>query len=171
MAAPEFVTTSLDEKPRKGLGLPPARRGRELVKPSMNMDGQPTGPLLGNPGPDQGFALRLARTMEDEVVVGPGEHEEDAVAGCLGVALKRASMFGRGPVIHDLRLAFRLFGFLGGAPDELVEWRKPRFEAASHHYWDQREIVDLVPEPTLRLSHTEVDRRFPAEWKTLLGLT
>ena len=39
--------------------------------------------------------------------------------GCLNIALKRASMFGRAPVIYDLEFAYSLFGFLGGAPAEL----------------------------------------------------
>lgn len=167
MAAPEFVPTSLDEQPRKGLPLPPARKGYE--KPGLNPNGQPTGRMLGNPGPDIGFALRIAHAIEDEIVVGAGEHKEDAIAGCIGVAMRRAALFGRAPVVHDVRIAFRLFGFLGGAPDELVRWRKPLFEAAHHHYWDQRAIVDLVPEETLRLLPAEVERRFPSEWKALLG--
>ena len=171
MAAPEFVPTTLDEQPRTGLQLPPSRRGRELVKPAMNMSRQPEGPGMGTPGPDQGYALRLAHGMEDQLVVADGEHRHDAVAGCLGVALRRAALFGRGPTIHDLRVAFRIFGYLGGAPDELVAWRRPLFDSAHHHYWDQRDIADLVPESTLRLPHADVDRRFPGEWKALLGLS
>lgn len=170
MAAPEYVPTTLAERPRRGLSLPPSRRGRELVRPATLGPEQPSGPMLGNPGPDPGYALLLARSVEPELQLAPGEHREDAVAGCLGVALKRAAMFGRAPVIHDVRVAFRIFGFLGGAPDELVTHRKPLFEAASHHYWDQREIADSVPESTLRLSHTEVARRFPTDWRELLGL-
>ena len=47
------------------------------------------------------------------------------------------------------------------------EWR---FEAASHHYIDQRAIVDQVPESTLRRTHQDVAARFPVEWRALLGL-
>jgi hypothetical protein len=93
----------------------------------------------------------------------------DAITGCLGVALRRASLFGRAPVIHDLELAFRIWGFLGDAPAELVELRRPLFQAASHHHADQRKIVDSVPEETLRMSHTDVAARFPGEWRALLG--
>ena len=32
----------------------------------------PAGSLLGTPGPDQGFALKLARRFEDRVVLAPG---------------------------------------------------------------------------------------------------
>ncbi|MEX2658761.1 MAG: hypothetical protein WD232_03615, partial [Acidimicrobiales bacterium] len=64
---------------------------------------------------------------------------------------------------------FTIWGFLGEAPPELVELRRPLFQAAAHHYAEQRAIVDMVPEATLRLSHAEVVRRFPADWRALLG--
>ena len=89
--------------------------------------------------------------------------------GCLGVGLHRASLFGRAPIIHDLDIAYRVWGFLGDAPPELVTLRAPLFEAASHHYWDQRAIVDRVPESTLRLSHQTVASRFPADWRDLIS--
>ena len=170
MAAPEYVPNTLAQQPRKGLALPPARSWLATRPGELRSDGQPRGVALGDQGPDQGFALVLARRFVDRLVL-DGVHEEDAVAGCLGLGLKRASLFGRAPVIHDLELAFRVWGFLGDAPAELVELRDPLFQAAAHHYWDQRAIVDLVPEETLRLTHTEVASRFPAEWRTLLGVS
>ena len=33
---------------------------------------QPSGTFLGTPGPDQGFALKLARRFEDRLVLGAG---------------------------------------------------------------------------------------------------
>jgi hypothetical protein len=86
------------------------------------------------------------------------------------VALRRASLFGRAPVIHDLTLAFTIWGFLGEAPPELVALRRPLFQAASHHYEDQRTIADQVPEAVLRAPHTATLARYPAEWRALLGL-
>jgi len=49
-----------------------------------------------------------------------------------------------------------------------VEFRRPRFEEARHHYWDQRAIVDLVPEATLRLTPAQVKER-QGDWKSLLA--
>jgi len=168
MAAPEYVPTTKEQQPRRGLGLPPARAWR-ADRPGELGPAQPEGPSLGSPGPDQGYALVLARRFEDRLVL-DGVHREDAVAGCLGVALRRASLFGRAPVIHDLDIAFRVWGFLGDAPPELVELRVPLFEAAAHHYSDQRAIVDHIPEATLRLTHQAVASRFPGDWRALVGL-
>ena len=129
----------------------------------------PAGSSLGTPGPDQGFALKLARRFEDRLVLGPGDHAEDAISGCTAVAMRRAALFGRAPVIHDLTLAFTLWGFLEGAPADLVAAREPLFRSASHHYRVQRTIADCVLESTLRLAPEQVGDRL-GEWRTLVDL-
>ena len=169
MGAPQYVPNTLNDQPRRGLDLP-APDGWLSDRPAEIRGGQPVGRHLGRPGPDQGYVLHLVRNFDDKLKVVTPETKEDAVAGCVPVALARASLFGRAPVVHDLDIAFRVWGFLGEAPAELVALRKPLFEGASHHYDDQRDIVDRVPESTLRLSHGEVAARFPSEWQTLLGL-
>lgn len=131
--------------------------------------GQPSGRLLGTQGPDQGYALVLAGRFVDRLALGPDERAEDAVAGCLGVALKRAALFGRAPVAYDCELAFSLFGFLGDAPADLLSWRGHVFQAAAHDYPAQRRISDLVPDTTLRLSPAEVRARL-AEWRSLVNV-
>lgn len=130
---------------------------------------QPTGASLGSPGPDQGFALKLARRFEERLVLEPGERSEDAVAGCTAVAMRRAASFGRAPVVHDLSLAFTLWGFLGAAPVGLVAARGPLFRSAAHHYQVQRSIADSVSEPTLRLTPEAVAERLE-QWHELVDL-
>jgi hypothetical protein len=123
---------------------------------------------MGRQGPDQGYALLLARRFADRLELAPDEHAEDAVAGCMVVAMARASLFGRAPVIHDLDLAFTLWGYLGGAPPDLVAYRTALFSGASHHYWDQRHIVDKVPESTLRMTPAQVRQKL-SDWRSLLS--
>ncbi len=121
------------------------------------------------PGPDQGYALLLAHTLfEDRIELTDGITAEDALVGCAGVASRRASLFGRAPVAKDIELALVLFGFLGGAPAELVAWRAPLFEAAAHHYQQQRAIAGAVSEETLRLSPAEVRARL-SDWRSMLA--
>ena len=88
----------------------------------------------------------VAEAFEDRLELTPGEHAADAVAGCVPVAMKRAAVFGRAPMIYDLELAFTLWGFLGGAPPELIELRAAAFQGAAHDYWICRAIVDQVPD-------------------------
>ena len=135
--------------------------------------GQPEGQLLGSQGPDQGYALKLARTFDDKLTLTTGEHRDDVVAGCVAVALKRASAFGRAPTIHDLRCAFSLFGFLDANADpELVELRKDLFEevAHPHHYAERRAIVDAVPVEVLRRPHAKVLEE-AGDWRSTLDLS
>jgi hypothetical protein len=127
---------------------------------------------MGRPGPDQGFGIKLANSFHGKLSLTEGEDEHDALAGCLGVGLKRASMFSRAPVIHDMRLAFALFGYTTAlAPADLVAFRKSVFEAVGHHYELQRGIADMVPEDTLRMTPDAVERRVASgNWRSLLSL-
>ena len=169
MAAPEYVPVSLNELPRLKEPIPAPGHWKADRPADLRGPGQPRGAKFGNQGPDQGYALTLARRFEDRLQLTEGEHKEDAVAGCVGVATKRASLFGRAPVIYDLELAFTLWGFLDTPPDYLFEFRKPLFEGARHHYWDQRQISDMVPESTIRMTPAQVrDRR--SDWRSLLAL-
>ena len=134
----------------------------------LRTPGQPRGPEFGVPVPDEGYALRLAhRLFESRLELTPGIGPEDALVGAAGVGGARAALFGRAPVARDLEMALVLFGFLGDAPAELVAWRTPLFQAASHHYELQRAIVDRVPEETLRLTPEQVHARL-GDWRTLV---
>jgi hypothetical protein len=116
--------------------------------------GQPRGERLGSQGPDQGYAFRLARTFMPRLLLGEGEHSADVVAGCVGVALKRAALFGRAPMMADLEVAFGVFGFLTEPPpgERLAERRDLFAGVAHHHHYVQlRHIADRVPEGVLSL--------------------
>ena len=167
MAQPDFVPMTLGDRVRTADVLPIPDRW-EATRPG-ELEGlrPPEGRSFGSTGPDQGFALKLAKRFRDRLELQPGEHAADAISGCVGVALRRAARFGRAPVIYDLELAFTLFGFLGGAPPELLEFRRPFFDAASHDYWDQRDIADLVRDETLALSPADV-RANLADWRSML---
>lgn len=167
MAQPEYVPLAPADRVRPAEQLPPHGGWRQARPAELTRSGQHEGARRGTPGPDQGYALALAARFADRLQLAPGEKREDAVAGCLGVALRRASLFHRAPVIHDLELAFTLWGFLGGAPDDLVEYRAPLFRSASHHYWDQRRIADRVLPSTLRSTPTAVRAQL-ADWRSLL---
>ena len=131
-----------------------------------------TGPGLGCQGPDQGYALKLAERFTGQLVLADGEREDDALAGCCAVALRRASLFGRAPVMHDLRLAIELFGFLIDADAALVTWRRERFAgAAGHHgYHVKLRLADAVPTDTLRLTPAAVAEACAENWRVPLGL-
>ena len=173
MAAPKFTPTT-------AIGDITSYRSPDVVPDGWTSDRpgdftgrQPAGPLLGFQGPDQGYALTLANRLRPQLVLSDNEHAQDAVAGCTAVALRRASLFGRAPVIHDLRIAFTVWGFLDTAPPaELVALRVKAFEGAAdpHHYDTVRAIAEQVADSTLRTSPDDVARAYPARWRELLGI-
>lgn len=143
------------------------------VRPGDLVGRQPAGARLGSQGPDQGYALKLAARVRPELQVQVGEDVDDALAGCTAIGLRRASLFGRAPVIHDLRMALTMWGFLDADPPaELVAARRPRFEGVAntaHHYDELRAIVDAVPEATLRSTPDQVRAGYPGDWRSLVG--
>ena len=136
------------------------------------LDGrQPAGAGLGFQGPDQGYALRLASRLRPQLVLSDAERADDAVAGCTSIGLRRASLFGRAPVIHDLRIAFTIWGFLDTAPAaELVARRVPAFQelADPHRHDEVRTLVDSIPDSTLRMSQAQVNEIYSVSWRRLL---
>jgi hypothetical protein len=134
---------------------------------------QPVGRLMGAQGPDQGYALALAERLAPRIRLQGRERLDDAIRGCLGIALRRASLFSRAPVVHDLTIAFTMWGFFDEAPpDDLIARRPQLFEGVGnvdHHYVEGRRIADLVPESTLRMSPEQVAAAYPARWRELTG--
>ncbi len=134
----------------------------------------PSGPRLGYQGPDQGYALALAGRVRPKLVLSDSERADDTLTACTAIAMRRASMFGRAPVIHDLHIAVTIWGFVDPAPPaELVALRRPLFEGAAEpeHYAAVRAIVDMVPDPTLRMTPADVQDAYPSRWRELLGVS
>src|SRR5262245_46933891 len=143
-------------------------------KPGM-VDGlQPVGARLGAQGPDQGYALTIATRLLPDLHLRPGERDRDAVPGRLGSARRPASLFSRAPVVHDLRIAFTIWGYFDPNPaEELLSTRGRLFEGVgntNHRYAEGRHIADMVPESTLRMTPQQVQAAYPAQWKALTGI-
>lgn len=173
MAAPKFTPVEPTSVAR-GYESPEYVADPWMATRPADLDGrQPVGPGLGFQGPDQGYALKLAALERPNVRVQPDESVDDALAGATAIALRRASLFGRAPVMHDLRIALRIWGFLDPAPPaELVAARRPRFLGladAAHHYTATRALVDAVPESTLRATHDQIAAARPDDWPQLTG--
>lgn len=167
VAAPDYVPIDPTAQLR-AYSSPPRRvdswtggRPGELNGP------QPKGPALGAAGPDQGYAYRLVRHLEDRIH--PGDLDrDDVVAGCVALAMRRSSLMGRAPVIHDLTAAFTIYGFMDPTPDDdLVELRTWAFSevASHHHYFERRHLVDRVREDVLRKSHNEIAKLYSSDWR------
>jgi hypothetical protein len=169
VAAPEYVpqpaikhVRSYESPPRRPESWWPDRPG--------DSDTGFDGARFGSPGPDQGYVYVLARRFQGQLQLASDESEDDALAGAAAVALKRASLFGRAPVMPDLTVALTVWGFLGDAPPDLIAYRQPLFAEVSnpHHYAELRRVVDLVPDEVLRRTPEQVANDHRADWRSLL---
>jgi hypothetical protein len=159
MTQPTFVPIAEADqvRPARHLHVPgpwTTSRPAELAGPHVR-----GGRSVGTPGPDSGFALRLARRFEPELKLGDGESAHDVVTGVALIGAKRAALFGRAPSVYDVRFALNLWSFLEDAPPELMEGRRAAFSAVSRDYVAQRTLVDSLPEEVLRLSPDEARGR------------
>ncbi len=173
MAAPEYVPTSPTAP--KHYVSPPQREGAWSASRPGETFGQPVtgGARLGAQGPGQGFAITLTEIFDDQLHLTEGEYKGDVHSGCVGVATKRAAMFHRAPVVHDLRIAYTLFGFLDtNAPADLVEFRREAFAEVhySFHYFERRAIADLVSEEVLAQTPDQVSMRYRENWRDQLSI-
>lgn len=167
MTQPDHVPLQETDRVRPSALLPPPAPWY-LDRPGEQTEmTPPAGSGFGAAGPDLGYGLMLARRFEGRLDLAEGESEEDALAGAFAAAARRAASFGRAPVIYDLEWAFGLFGYLGSAPADLVEWRGHAFRGASHHYPGQRRIADAARAETLRLTPAQVLQQL-ASWRDLL---
>lgn len=173
MAAPEYVPVKPIDDVRT-YESPPRRPDPWLAgRPGDFVGHNPRGVLFGDPGPDQGYALGLAKRLVDKVRLQAGERLDDAVAGCVAVGLRRASLFGRAPIIHDLTAAYTLWGFFNASPAvELLAVRKAAFDQAAIplHYVERRRIVAAVREDALRRTPAKIASDHAADWRSLIDV-
>lgn len=174
MAAPKFSPTAPGDVTRYYESPDHVPGAWTPTRPGEIAGFQPKGDRLGAPGPDQGFAIKIANSLRPRLHLQPGENEDDVIRGCLGVALRRASMFSRAPVVHDLTIAFTVWGFYDEEPAaDLVAARSTMFEGlrhVGHHYTESRQVVDAVPASTLDMTPAAVTAAYASDWRSLLEL-
>jgi hypothetical protein len=151
-----FVPERIEDEPRQEPNLPPgvkmpAARQWLADRPGDLPAGQPTGKLLGSPGPNVGYALTLAHRVRDQFVLAPHEHLDDAMDVVAEVAMRRAAIFGRAPVMRDVEFGMQIMGYRGDADPGFVTWRVRAVHGAHHDYYERRALVDAIPVDILRL--------------------
>ena len=156
MPTDPFVAPELEDLPRQEPNLAPgvhlpAAHGWRADRPGDLVAGQPTGSLLGRPGPNVGYAVTLAARLRDAISVAPHEHTADALAVIAELAMKRAASFGRAPMRPDVEIAAGLLGYQGEVDDSFASWRTEAVHGADHEYGVRRAVVDAVPDAVLRL--------------------
>jgi hypothetical protein len=167
MTQPKFAPIAIEDEVRPSYHLKPAQPWT-AHRPSEFVPGSEVGGKgLGAPGPDQGYALHLARRFVDRLVLTDGEQPEDVLSGAVAVALRRASLFGRAPIAADIELPLVCFGYLTDAPTDLVAVRSKLFGGVAHDYWARGALAEHIPESTLRRSPAAVAPQLK-NWRSLI---
>lgn len=173
MAIPSYVPTDprdhprgYESTPRRGNGWYAGQRPGAIVPGEM-----PQGGLYGNHGPDIGYAYKLVHRVADRIKLVGNEDREDAEAGGLAVAMRRAAINGRAPILADLDVAFTIWGFYDDQPASgLRVLRAEMFEGARvewHGYELQREIANVVSEHALQMTPAAVTAAHAQDWAAL----
>lgn len=146
MSVPEYVPVGFADRVRQLESEVPALPTRRVPRehpggPSSGSFGR----LQGRPAPDAGYALSLVRRFAGQVALAPGEDERDALAAGAVLGMARAGHFGRGPTIHDVRVGLELLGYLGGAPEDLVVWRRRALQNIHQDPFLQLQLLGADP--------------------------
>jgi hypothetical protein len=151
-----FVAPTLVDTPRQeqnlapGVHYPPARPWR-ADRPGDVHGQPPSDSLLGVPGPDIGYALLLVERVRDRLALAPHEHRADAEAVVGELAMRRASSYGRAPVMADVECSMLVLGYQGGVAPDFAKWRVLIVSGAHEDYWRRRAICGAVDRDALRL--------------------
>ena len=149
MTQPRYTPIESRDEVRAAKHLDPPRPWT-AHRPAEHRPGAAAGrSRIGTAGPDQGYALRLAEGVRDSLVLGRGEHVDDAIAVTTQVALRRAARFGRAPVRRDLESAIGLLSFDVAISDDAAAHRSAAITGAAHDHWRCRELAELVPDDAL----------------------
>jgi hypothetical protein len=156
MPTDPFVAPELDDRPRQETNLAPgvhlpAANTWKADRPGDLVAGQPTGDMLGRPGPNVGYAVTLAGRLRDSVQLAPHENIADALAVIAELGMKRAASYGRAPTLADVEIAATLLGYQGDVDPAFAAWRGETLHGADHEYGVRRTLVDAVPDAVLRL--------------------
>ena len=114
---------------------PAVPRGWKAKRPGdLHRPGDvPTSSGFGNPGPDSGYALRLA--AQADLPLTSGEQRADVEVTLMHVMVARASHHGKAPSAGDLQFAIMVLGL---ASVDLVPAAANAKLTAARHYWAPR---------------------------------
>ncbi|MDA8197164.1 MAG: hypothetical protein M0019_08195 [Actinomycetota bacterium] len=160
MTQPQYVPVKNGSSLRKfdSLALPKSWKLNRPAELSVNKHSAvEQGKNLGTPGPDSGFAMKLARVALEGVADSSGLSAADIKAAVVAVTIARASLFSRAPVMNDVRFAIASLGIGNdGLNDHEVEVRNHLVRGISHDYMKARDLVGRFGVETLKLNFDKV---------------
>lgn len=127
--------------PRPEAGPNPERRWKPDRPGDLAGTGVPWGGAFGTPGPDAGYAIKLAAGRE--LILADHERRADANVAVAAVAAARASIAARGPTKVDIDAAIVILGY--DTESEFGAARAAVIAGAAHHPQRIRRLVAGIP--------------------------
>ena len=144
--------------PRPEAGPNPERRWTPDRPGDIAGTGVPWGGAFGTPGPDAGYAIKLAAGRELNLT--DHERRADANVALAAVAAARASLASRGPTMVDVDAAIVILGY--DTDSELGAVRAAAIAGAAHHPQRIRRIVAGIPIDVIEDSADDLRTRVAA---------
>jgi hypothetical protein len=158
MAQQPNIELRSSDLPRPEAGPNPERRWKPDRPGDIAGTGVPWGGAFGTPGPDAGYALKLAAGRE--LILAEHEHRADANAAVAAVAAARASLAARGPTKVDIDAAIVILGY--DTETDFGAIRAAAIAGSVHHPQRIREVVAGIPIDVIEDNADELRRRVAA---------
>jgi hypothetical protein len=141
--------------PRPEAGPNPERRWTPDRPGDVSGAGVPWGGAFGTPGPDAGYAIKLAAGRE--LLLDENEHRADANLAVAAVAAARASLASRGPTKVDIDAAVVILGY--DTESDFAAIRAATIAGAAHHPQRIRRLVAGIPMDVIEDTADDLRRR------------
>ncbi len=129
-------------EPQRGAsGAGPERPWAANRPGELTGTGMPWGGAFGMPGPDAGYAMKLAAGRD--LILSDYEHRADADAAVAAVAAARSSLVGRGPTKGDVDAAIVILGY--EAESDFGPVRAAAIGGSAHHPLRIRRLIAGIP--------------------------
>lgn len=155
MPTQDFVPTRRIDAPRHEQNMP---EGVDNPVPESWVADRPgdedsklngAGELFGNAGPNIGYAYTLVGRIYDSLILSSNEHRHDVEPLVAEIAMRRASHFGRAPIMKDVDCAVHLLGLGAELDNEETKQRVLLIHDCGHNEHKRRTIVNSIPDELL----------------------
>ncbi len=141
MAQQPNIELPISELQQRASGIGPERPWTPNRPGELTGTGMPWGGAFGTPGPDTGYALKLA--ADRELILADHEHRADADAAVAAVAAARSSLTGRGPTKGDIDAAIVILGY--DTEGDFGSVRAAAIGGSAHHPLRIRRLIAGIP--------------------------
>lgn len=177
MSTQDFISPNRIDHPRHDQNMP---EGNETPVPKSWKASRPgyvglakrkeTDMLLGNAGPNVGYAMKLSHRQSGEFFLVDHENRHDVEILIAEIAMRRASNFGRAPMIDDIHFATHLLGYDDTPTQGEEKWRPALVNGCGHNEHRRRIIVNSIPQPIIEGEKGQLHEAISGWWEKLEAL-